>query len=575
MKNETGFKRYKWFLLGLGLTLASALVFVFLGGRSIFVNHDQMDGEMLCYILAARHMFDGAAVYPEFMNGMAKTALTPPALLFVPLFRVFSPLTAFIIMRYIVMAFGYVGMYLLLKKRGSSSLVSASIALIFAYAPFIHVYGFSMYGVPMLAYAFLCLEDRGVGALKGKSSIKYFALIILTALGSSLVLSGFAMLAAAGIHFIFLLCKREKTRARWTFFGGAVLFITYILCNLSFVKQILGIGTGGYKSHKDEVVLVAKPFLDSFANAFLLGAEHSGFERTLILLMAVIAAIYVGVIKKDGRNVKLIAIRRTFFALLFMAVIAALYECEPVVNLRMSATGPLRWFQVSRIDWIAPAMLLVMLTDTIELLLEKNKILTLASALVAALTFALFIHADTWKDNAKVILGRDSALLSWDEYYAPDVFDEAAKFIEDTTGEKKEDYKCVSLGMSPAAALYNGFNCLDGYSNNYDVEYKHEFRKIIAPELAKNDYIRAYFDEWGNRCYLYAAQIPGYFTVEKSGFYFADYEIDSGALKNLGGKYLFSAAYIEGAEDEGLTLLTDEPIETDTSYYKLYIYEVN
>lgn len=573
MKKETGFKRYKWFLLGLGLTLASALVFVILGGRSIFVNHDQMDGEMLCYILAARHMFDGSGIYPEFMNGMAKTALTPPALLFVPLFRVFSPLTAFIIMRYIVMAFGYVGMYLLLVKRGSRTLTAAGIALIFAYAPFIHVYGFSMYGVPMLAYAFLCLEDRGVGALKGKSSIKYYALIILTALGSSLVLSGFAMLAAAGIHFVFLLCKREKTRARWTFFGGAVLFITYILCNLSFVKQILGIGTGGYKSHKDEVVLVAKPFLDSFANAFLLGAEHSGFERTLILLMTVIAVIYVGVIKKEGGNVRLIAIRRTFFALLFMAIIAALYECEPVVNLRMSATGPLRWFQVSRIDWIAPAMLLVMLADTIELLLEKNRILALASALVAALTLALFIHADTWKDNAKVILGRDSALLSWDEYYAPDVFDEAAKFIEDTTGEKKEDYRCVSLGITPAAALYNGFSCLDGYSNNYDVEYKHEFRRIIAPELAKNDYIRYYFDEWGNRCYAFAAQIPGYVTVEKGGFYFSDLDLDIEAFKDMGGRYIFSAAYIDNAAELGLKQLNQEPIQTDKSYYQLYIYE--
>ncbi|MBO4808149.1 MAG: hypothetical protein J5537_03840 [Lachnospiraceae bacterium] len=573
--NKTSGNNKIYFFTGLGLVIVSALVFVILGGGSIFINHDQMDGEMLCYILSARHMFDGRSVFPEFMNGMPKTSLIPPALLFVPLFRFLSPFAAFVLMRYISMAFAYIGMYLLLQKRGSSSPVSALIALVFAYAPFIHVYGFSMYGVPMLAYAFLCLEDRAVGAMEGKSSLKYFALIILTALGSSLVLSGFAMLATAGIHFIFLLCKKEKNRARWTFFGGVALFITYILCNLSLVKQILGIGDAGYASHKDEVSLVAKPFLDNFAEAFLSGAEHSGFERTLILLMAVIAVIYVGVIRKEGRNVRLIAIRRTFFALLFMAIIAALYECSAVTDFRMSTTGPLRWFQVSRIDWLAPAMLLVMLTDVIEILIEKNKILAVASVFVAALTFGLFIHADTWKDNAKVLLGRDSALLSWDEYYASDVFDKAASVIEDATGEKKSDYKCVSLGITPAAALYNGFSCLDGYSNNYDVEYKHEFRKIIAPELEKNDYIKTYFDEWGNRCYLYAAQIPGYFTVEKSGFYFADYDIDTEALKALGGKYLFSAAYIDGAEDEGLTLLTEEPIETDTSYYKLYIYEVN
>ena len=41
----------------------------------------------------------------------------------------------------------------------------------------------------------------------------------------------------------------------------------------------------------------------------------------------------------------------------------------------------------------------------------------------------------------------------------------------------------------------------------------------------------------------------------------------------MGGKYIFSAAYIDNAESQGLKLLNEEPISTDKSYYQIYIYE--
>ena len=60
-----------------------------------------------------------------------------------------------------------------------------------------------------------------------------------------------------------------------------------------------------------------------------------------------------------------------------------------------------------------------------------------------------------------------------------------------------------SLGISPAPALMHGFYTVDGYSNNYPLEYKHRFREVIAPEIEKNEEVRVYFDTWGNRCYLF------------------------------------------------------------------------
>ncbi|MBR4992703.1 MAG: hypothetical protein IKY04_00485, partial [Lachnospiraceae bacterium] len=410
-------------------------------------------------------------------------------------------------------------------------------------------------------------------------------IIILTALGSSLVLSGFAMIMCAGIHWIALLAKKEKARARFTFFGGVTLALTFILCNLSLIKQILGIGAAGYASHKDEYTLVGKSILDTFADMLLKGAEHSGFERLPILILVAVSVLYFGTFKKENADVRIRFIRQIFFALIFISLGTAVYESNALAGIRESIGGAFKWFQVSRLDWLAPAMILVMLALTFEHVItrlsgakeDESKIFTrglmLLGVIVYIFTFATFLLNDTWKDNAKVILGRDPALLSWDEYYATDILPEAEAFIKETNGEDKSEYKCVSLGMSPAAALYNGFNCLDGYSNNYDVEYKHEFRKIIAGELDKNDYIKAYFDEWGNRCYIYSAQIPGYFTVEKGGFYFSDIKIDVGAFKAMGGKYIFSAAYIDNAESQGLKLLNEEPISTDKSYYQIYIYE--
>ena len=144
----------------------------------------------------------------------------------------------------------------------------------------------------------------------------------------------------------------------------------------------------------------------------------------------------------------------------------------------------------------------------------------------------------------------------------------------ENTGEEPQDYRVVSLGIDPAAALYHGFYCLDGYSNNYSLEYKHRFREIIAPELDKSEYLEDSFDHWGNRCYLFSAECPGYYTIEKGGFYFQDYTIDAESLRQLGGSYLLSAAYIDHSEDTGLELMRPEAFETENSYYRIYLYRV-
>ena len=191
----------------------------------------------------------------------------------------------------------------------------------------------------------------------------------------------------------------------------------------------------------------------------------------------------------------------------------------------------------------------------------------------AAATGIQILMGSNLKPNIQKLRNPDYGLLSFRDYYAVGVMDQAEAYIREETGMEPEQYRVVSLGIDPAAALYQGFYCLDGYSNNYSLEYKHAFRKAIAPELVKSPYLQDYYDNWGNRCYLFSAECPGYYTIEKNGFYFQDYSLDTEALRQLGGTYLFSAAWIMNAEEEGLTLLREEPFETQDSYYRIFIYK--
>ncbi|MBM6972264.1 hypothetical protein H6A17_14720, partial [Mordavella massiliensis] len=99
---------------------------------------------------------------------------------------------------------------------------------------------------------------------------------------------------------------------------------------------------------------------------------------------------------------------------------------------------------------------------------------------------------------------------------------------------------------------YNGLSCIDGYSNNYSVSYKHEFRKIIGKELEKNENLKTYYDGWGNRCYLFAAEIPYMYTIHKdSGIVLKNLNLDVSALKELECDYLLSAVEIDSSNMQG------------------------
>ena len=94
---------------------------------------------------------------------------------------------------------------------------------------------------------------------------------------------------------------------------------------------------------------------------------------------------------------------------------------------------------------------------------------------------------------------------------------------------------------------------MDGYDASYPLSYKHRFQQVIQGELDKSPELKAYFCDWGSRCYLFSSELGLNFLWGKDwGASVHELSIDTEALKALGCDYILSALPIENAEALGL-----------------------
>ena len=563
-----------------------AVPYLILGMDAVVKFHDQLDSDLLAYILQAKYF--GAKMLPEFMGGVVKTAVTPPAPFSVLFFFGGNYFAALILMQMIGSITGYVGIYLLAKTVSENRLAAAVAGVLFAYLPFSPVYGLSHFGIPLLFFFFLKMKD-------GKCLKSGWLYAVFFALNSSLVLVGFILLAFIPFGILYLWHKGGKVISRnivslllaW---GGMLL--AYLLTNLNLIGQVLGLSSLPV-SHKTDYIYQAEPFFRILFEGFMFGRDHSLSYHTYIVAAEafILCLCFIkglsSIFKRSKRQQNLfrwmIYLTMTNFILAF---IAALWNGHPGIWLRtrMDILGS---FQLTRVLWITPAIWYLILALLLSFVLEsrleiensRQRAVSIFSISVVCLaiifTAISILMAGYLKPNVQKLLNPGYPAISYSDYYALGVLSQVEEFIRAETGLNQADYRVVSLGINPAAALYNGFYCLDGYSNNYPLTHKHEFRKMIAAELDKNAGNKIYFDYWGNRCYILSAENDGVWPIRKGTFVYEDLSIDTDVLKSMGGKYLISAAYIENAAKTGLRLARPEPFETADSYTRLYLYEID
>lgn len=557
--------------IGILITVVFFLPYFVLGDGCIFEINDQLDESIMNYMLPARHLWDGSTIYPEMLNGVNASGMQPSAVLFLPLYRLISARTAFLTQYIICFLAAFLGMYLLVKEITDSSILAMIAGGCFCVLPLYPVYGLSEFGIPLILYGALCLW-------KQKNVIWGLLITVVFGLTSHLVYTGYVVLGFWVIALVYALAKKKKNQ--WFPIGFAVLFAIYVLVNRALIREIL-FGTGSYISHREEMVSSATPFFETFWNVFQNSAQHAPSLHKYLILPIVLFLILGAFCKKEetDRNIYKAAVINFLF-LIAIALFYAFCHLSAVVDWKNNATGFLHYFQMHRVYWLYPAAWYLEFAWAAAVLwrtkvphtdarMQAGKLAVILICLLPTLQL-LKVNSGMYLNVNQINNGSGiTGYISWESWFAEDLMQE----IDDAIGRDKSTYRVAHLGISPAPSLMHGFYTVDGYSNNYPLEYKHRFREVIAAELEKNEEVRVYFDLWGNRCYLFNSITGNYMQLKKGNtLVYEGLEFDMDALRELGCEYLFSGAEIGDAERLGLELVGY--YETDDSYWGIWVYEL-
>lgn len=561
-------KQDRFFLvLGLTIMLLGYVFFLVRGERIVVEMHDQLDSDVSYLVLKSRDvtcLFQSR--FLQFMQGEAEVSVASfGSLLF---YLLLPPVYAFITNMFFVRIVAFLSLYYLLRYYETEKIISFLTAMVFSFLPIYSVYGLSCMGIALVWLSIIKIEkNRKMG----------YVGIAIYGLFSSVILAGFAVLGAM-VVFILIKFVQKKRQCLATFAGLMELLFVYIFTNIDLIKSIFV--KNDFVSHKLEYQFSAKPFVSTFADLLLNGQYHAvSLHKYIIITVIVSFVIYliclmrqpVGIIEK--RKMHLLVM--IMLLILVIALFYAGYYSEAGVQVRTNlfSGSPLIAFQFQRVHWLYPVLWYVAFGISLSLIYgliktRMKRVCIIACAIMWVVpSLYVFRYSDLVRNVRVALLGVD-AVATWEKQYDETLFSE----IENYIGRDKSDYRIVSVGLEPNVALYNGFYCLDGYSNNYNLSYKHKFGKMIDGELKNSSSLYDYYWKWGNRCYLFSSELNGTTFVPKGESDGINLYVDANALKEMGTNYIFSAVRINNAEELGLDF--ENYFENEGSYYEIFLYSL-
>jgi hypothetical protein len=534
--------------------------------RAPTLVHDNLDSVVVWQKIVAEGGLLWApddAIVPQIMGGIPRAYFDSELNVFSLLNALVSPFHAFGINAALMLSVGYLGMWLLVRRHlqpesPSQPWLAHGVAMSFALLPHWPGGGLSVAGTPLLLNAFLNLRQGGRAR---RFAALDWAVLVLFPFYSSIVLC-FAVYLLFGVV---MLADLLRGRLSWRVVAALVLFTAaYAVVEHRLVGMMV---SGGAPSHRVEfqskVATIARGARDA-AQIFVRGQYHAATLHTHVILPTVALALLVsrGMGESARRLWALVA------GLVATAVVYGTLNLAALEPLR-ARIALLRTFNFGRVHWLQPLLWYAAFAVALGLLDRRLRarveLRTVAGWLV--LPLALQVADVSWQaSKARNVGGRS---ISFAAFYGSDLFGQIKDFI----GLPVESYRVVSVGMHPAVALYNGFFTLDGYLPNYPLSYKRQFRRIIAAELARDDALRAYFDGWGSRAYVFSSELwgrCGSLCTKESPAKVQELKLDIRALFDQGGRYVFSAVPISKAD--GLEFL--RRFESDEAAWTVYLYAV-
>jgi hypothetical protein len=518
--------------------------------------HDNLDSNLAWYRVLAKSgkMFGPInGIIPQIINGLPRNAFGTEYSIIVWLYALFPTMVAYGLSQALTRVFAFFGMYLLLKKHFLRDerwmFLQIATSLAFALTPVWPSGMLSTLGMPLALWAFLNIRE-------GQGSWKEYAVLTFLPLYASIVLGFFFFLSAMAILWLWDVGKEKGLNLRFLL---AIVYMSAIFMLVEY-RLVYSFLFTTEPNSRDEYFHAQLGFWRAMRltiKNYVVGHTHVMTVHTLFILPATFIAMFFVMTKRLWKQEKV-------FVFLF------------VLNFGLSL-----WYAFWFYEGWLPLTKRFHFMDTFNFArYHFLRPLVIYAGFALALK-VLTLQGQNWAKTAKwvailqiLFLGLFNDEIHYHlkptvkEFYAEDLFKE----IKEHIALPQEKYRVASIGIHPAISQYNGFYTLDTYNNFYPLTYKHQFRKMIEGELAKNNTVRTYFDQWGGRCYLYTAQLGKRYMIKKdSKQHLKNLQLNTGLFKKMGGRYIFSALPIENADQNHLIL--DKVFNSKASAWTIYLYK--
>lgn len=548
-----------YFVLALLIIALWVAPYFILGPQAHMRITDNLDSNVAWY----KVLMDSGQLYgsihaniPQIINGeLSRNAIYSEYYGIIQLFHFFPAAIAYGLNQTISRFLAFLGMYLLLKKyvikEEKQGIIRVGAALTFALTPFWANGMLSTLGMPLALWAMLNIRKR---------EQTWVSLLILTLLPfySTFMLGFFFFLSAMGVFWLVDVIKSKKPQWRLLF---SIAYMTLIYLAIEY-RDLSSLIFSSEKTNRSEFFESKNTLADTirliFKNYFLGHYQDQTFYE-FIILPAALLALAVVIYQKRWKQEKLFI--GLHLANFLLSVWYAFWWYESWVPLKQKISI-LNTFNFSRYHYLRPMIIYILFAVSLQILWRlSNKRWRAAVVLFVVLQVAVLIPSN------EEIKYQNSATFG--QFYAVNEFKDIKKFI----GKPVQDYRVVSIGLHPAIAQYNGMYTLDTYNNFYPLSYKHQFRKIIAPELAKSNTLTSYFDHWGGRLYVLVSELGKHYMYSKhSSKVIHHLDLNTEALKQMGGDYVLSSVPIENANENHLEL--QKVFNLKDAYWRIYLYQV-
>lgn len=596
--------------LWLLVAIASLLLYLSpLLGTFYVPTFDNLDSIVPWYkMLADNGMIfaDLNATVPQMMNGLPRSSFPGDFNVILWLYYFFAPKTAFIINEVAIHIIAFISMYVFLHRyivpscNAYSRVLNIFGALYFSLIPYWSGAGASVALLPLVTYSLLNIKFR-------QSQWFDWILLLVLPLYTHFVFLYMFYIFMAGIYLVWDAVWNRSINIMLllalTLMGSAFLASDYRLVAAMFVDN-------QFVSHRTEFDIFFKSdFLEAYEKArvfFLVGhiSHDSGLQNYYIVPMAVIGMLLSFIPRrfnvKESMMIWVLIVlsfvpgvwqeflthKLSFPAIFLVALLGIILQQKHrmlllliLLQMFLACTAALdqykgmaffedyfpilRELNVTRIAFVSPFVWGLLFVLSMKIIVRKLHFSIIFLAAIMGLQIATSFEHSFYQWD------RQPKMVSFEEYFAPKLFAQLKKAIP----QPLDQIRVVSYGVEPAVTLYNGFYTLDGYCVNYPLQYKHEFRKVIADYLSQDSFFakkaREVYDDWGGKVYILTTTV----TLE---YYSKDIVVqklvfDSQALCDLGADYMISSMKFQDPKVKDLTFVKSF-VGTQNSW-DIYLYK--